>query len=153
MSFDFCFNLTILINERFCSAQGYYESQINEIKLWLNEIINQTDLQSIIKKTFCQICESKEYTNNLEGHHIAGRKHDFRQITACKKCHRWLSDRQKTWDKRWLDNNVSEDFKMAFFLLGLQDVLILKSKKTGNSFYENLAYSFTENISELLKRG
>ena len=152
MSFDFCFNLTVLINERFCLVQDYNESKINEIRLWLNEIINQTKAQSVIKKLYCQICESKEYTKNLESHHVAGRKHDFRQVTACKKCHRWLSDRQKTWDRRWLEENCSNDLKMAFFLLGLHDVLILKSKNVGNSFYENLAYSFTENISELLKK-
>ena len=42
---------------------------------------------------------------------------------------------------------------MAFFLLGLQDILILKSKKGGNSFCEEMANSFSDTISELLKKG
>ena len=39
---------------------------------------------------------------HLELHHIAGRKHDYRTITVDKKCHYELSESQKTWDGRWL---------------------------------------------------
>jgi hypothetical protein len=60
---------------------------------------------------------------------------------------------QKIWDKRWEKENLSENLREAFFFMGLYDILVLKSKKTGNSLYEEYAYSLIEDISKLLKRG
>ncbi len=144
-------NTSVIINSKIGQLRDYVEQNINEIELWLNHTINQHKKESLIRKEKCEICNSKE--DSFEGHHIAGRKHDYRMMTVCLSCHRLLSDRQKTWDKRWEKENISENLKDAFFLLGLQDILILKTRKTGISIYENLGYSYTENISELLKRG
>jgi hypothetical protein len=128
------------------------KSDIMNIQNWIDDIIYQTLEQSKIKKERCEICNSKEDSKNLELHHSSGRKHDYRIITVCLVCHRWLSDRQKTWDKRWLEENQSENIRQAFFLLGLQDMLILKSMRTGNRIYEKLGYSYNEKISVLLGR-
>jgi len=147
------YDLSIIINEKLCQAKDLTDYEYNKIGIWLNDISIQTLKESEIRKERCEVCNSKEDLDNKEGHHIAGKKHDYRQVTACKSCHRWLSDRQKTWDRRWEKNNQSEDLKTAFFLMGLQDILILKSKRTGNSIYEEIGYSYTETISELLKRG
>ncbi|MGI0046643.1 MAG: hypothetical protein ACREBB_05585 [Nitrosotalea sp.] len=147
------YNLSIIINERLCNVKDSTDHEFNKVGIWLNDVNIQTLKESKIRKERCEVCNSKEDLNNKEGHHIAGEKHDFRQVTACKPCHRWLSDRQKTWDRRWENDNQSEDLKTAFFLMGMRDILILKSKRTGNSIYENIGYSYTEYISELLKRG
>ncbi|MGI0047737.1 MAG: hypothetical protein ACREBB_11210 [Nitrosotalea sp.] len=87
----------------------------------------------------------------MQLHHVAGRKHDFRMITACLECHEELSKLQKMWDVRWLDRELSDNLKKAFFLFGLYDILVLKSKKTGIFLYEKLGNSLIEEISELLK--
>jgi hypothetical protein len=128
------------------------KSDIISIQNWIDDLFYQTLEQSKIKKERCEICNSKEDSKNLELHHLSGRKHDYRIITVCLICHRWLSDKQKTWDKRWLEENQSDNIRQAFFLLGLQDVLILKSVKIGNNLYERLAYSYNEKISVLLGR-
>jgi hypothetical protein len=124
---------------------------IRDAQRWIDGIIYQRLEQSKIKKERCEICNSKEEPNNLEGHHQAGEKHDYRRITVCLVCHRWLTNKQKTWDKRWLEENQSEKIRQAFFLLGLQDILELKTIKTGNSIYRRLGESYTEKISALLE--
>ena len=143
-------NISTILNSKIGLLRDNKDYIFNDFESWLNQIIKQSKKESLIRKERCEICNSKE--DSFEGHHIAGRKHDHRQITTCKSCHRWLSDRQKTWDKRWEKENLSENLRQAFFLQGLQDILILKSKKIEN-FLEALGYSYTENISELLKRG
>ena len=124
--------------------------EIKHTQKWIDDLIYQTKQDSKIKKDRCEICNSKEESRNLELHHTSGRKHDYRTITVCLVCHRWLSDKQKTWDKRWLDKNSSEYIRQGFFLLGLQNILELKSIKTGNSIYAKLAYSYNEKISVFL---
>lgn len=118
--------------------------EIKQIEFWVNDVISRN---KPVKKTRCEICNSSELPVNLELHHIAGRKHDDRIITICKKCHRMLSNKQKTWDKRWLISNASELLRISFFYQGLQDILSLKSTKSGNSIYQILADTLTEKIS------
>jgi hypothetical protein len=55
------------------------------------------------------------------------------------------------WGNGWEKGNQPERLRRAFFLLGLRDILRLKSKKTGNSIYESIAEGYTEEISLLLK--
>ena len=125
--------------------------EIRDNQKWINNLIYQTVPESKIKKERCEICSSKEDSKYLEGHHDAGEKHDYRIATVCiPKCHRWLSDRQKEWDARWKEVNQPENLRQAFFLLGLRDMQILKSKYTGNSMYERLGYSYKEKINVLL---
>jgi len=126
--------------------------EIDNDHKWIDDLIHQTKQESKIKKQRCEICNSKEDLCDLELHHISGRKHDYRTITVCLVCHRWLSDKQKIWDKRWLEKNQTEYFIQAFFLLGLQNILELKTIKTGNSIYKKLADSYDEKISVLLGR-
>jgi len=145
--------LEIFSNQKLGELSDESNGKIAEISQWINKLYQQSYSESKVRSDRCEICHSKEDPSDFEGHHIGGRKHDYRQITSCKSCHRWLSDRQKVWDSRWLDENQSENLRMAFFHLGLQNILILKSKKTQCSLYEELADSFTEKISELLKRG
>lgn len=126
------------------------KSYIIKAQEWIEGIIHQSKQESKIKKERCQICNSKEDPKNLELHHTSGKKHDYRMSTVCKPCHLWLTERQDTWDARWKEKNQSKHLRQAFFLLGLQDMLILKSTKTGNSIYGRLAYSYNEKINVLL---
>lgn len=147
---DVITQLSVFSSERIMKLLEYVKSDIRENQKWINDIIHQTKQDSKIKKDRCEICNSKEDTKNLELHHPSGRKHDYRTVTVCLICHRWLSDKQKAWDKRWLECNQSENIQQAFFLLGLQIILELKSIKTGDSNYRKLGESYTEKISVFL---
>jgi uncharacterized protein with PIN domain len=146
---DIILQLSIFSSERTMKLLESIKLEIRETQKWIYDLIHQTKQESKIKKERCEICNSKEEACGLELHHLSGRKHDYRTITVCLVCHRWLSDKQKTWDKRWLDEK-SEHLRQAFFLLGLQNILELKTIKTGNSTYAKLAYSYNEKISVLL---
>lgn len=144
--------LSIFSHEKIMKLLESEKSDIREAQEWIDSKIYQTKQDSEIKKDRCEICNSKEDSKCLELHHPSGRKHDYRTITVCLICHRWLTERQDTWDKRWLEENQPKNIRQAFFLLGLQDILILKSIKTGNSIYERLGYSYNEKINVLLGR-
>lgn len=126
------------------------DEDINEIERWIIEIISQTQKDAQTLKERCEICGSKDERTNLELHHIAGRKHDFRTITACKNCHSQLSKEQGLRDRRWL-HDASEGLQTAFFLQGLKDILVLKSLCTGNSHYRTLAESLVNETAQLLR--
>ena len=145
----FSFDLSVLVNSKIGSIRDETLQEIDSAEIWLNGIINQSQQDSQIKRSYCEIC-NLESTREL--HHVAGKKHDFRTITACKSCHSELSQSQKTWDARWYNMNQPEHIKNAFFLLGLHDILLLKSRKTANSIYEELAKSFRQDIATLLTR-
>ena len=124
---------------------------IDEIEGWINEIITKPKGKSMQeKKNRCEICNSKEEPYNLELHHVAGRKHDFRTITVDKKCHMELSNSQKTWDCRWLQKDQPNNVRLGFLLMGLHDILTLKGKKTANSAYGDLARKLQPRICQML---
>ena len=145
----FSLDLSVLVNSKIGTLRDETLHDIDSAEGWLNGIINQSIEQSQIKKEKCEVCSSNSF---LELHHVGGRKHNFRTITACKSCHAELSESQKTWDVRWYKTNQQQSLKYAFFLLGLHDILLLKSKKTANSIYEELAKSFRQDIATLLTR-
>jgi len=145
----FSLDLSVLVNSKIGNLRDKILQDIDSAEGWLNGIINQCYDESDIKKEKCEICNS---ASSQDLHHIAGRKHNFRTITVCKPCHVELSQSQMTWDARWYKTNQPEHIKDAFFLLGLHDILLLKSKKTANSIYEELAKSFRQDIATLLTR-
>ena len=142
-------DITVFINSRIGVMRDDVQLEINRIEIWLNEILTQT--KNISKKERCEVCNSREMQYNLEQHHIAGRKHDWRVITVCRKCHAELSESQKTWDVRWLEINQTEYMRSAFFLLGLHDVLVLRSRFTVSYTCHAIATSFRQKISDLLQ--
>ena len=124
---------------------------IDEIEAWMNEIVTKPKNKSIQeKKNRCEICNSKEESYNLELHHLAGIKHDYRTITVDRKCHHELSESQKTLDARWLQKDQPDNVRLGFLLMGIHDVLILKGKKTGISSYEELAKKLRQRIYQSL---
>ena len=148
---EYISNQLITVNTVTGNTRDIYETIFYENESWLNDLVNQTKSQSKIKKDRCEICSAKEEKRNLQLHHVAGRKFDFRMITVCLSCHRWLSDRQKVWDARWWNNSDNYNLKTAFFYMGIYDILTLKSKKTHCTLYEDMAFSYTEIISNHLK--
>lgn len=140
-------DLSIIVNSGLLNSKDDYDRSFDDAQKWLNDIIIRDPLATINKKV-CEICD---HCIGLEAHHIAGRKHDDRTMMVCKQCHRVLSDSQKVWGNGWEKGNQPERLRRAFFLLGLRDILYLKSKKTSNSIYEAMADNYTEDISKLLK--
>jgi len=145
------FDSSVIVNSKISELRQDIDNNVFEIEKWLNSLLIQTNEDAQIKKDRCEICLSKEDPTSLELHHIAGRKHDYRTISACLACHRVLSDWQKIWDKRWLRVNQGMNIRNAFFLMGLYDILTLKGEKTGNSAYKILANKLIESISFLLR--
>jgi len=142
-------DITIFVNSKIGTVRDDVQLEINMMELWLNEILTQT--KNISKKERCEVCNSREMQYNLEQHHIAGRKHDYRIITVCRRCHAELSKSQKTWDVRWLEKNQSEYVRNAFFLMGLYDILILRSRFAASDVCYNIAINFRQKISDLLQ--
>lgn len=112
---------------------------VKETTTWLNHIIYQTREDAIRKKGRCEICNSKEEASQLELHHLAGRKHDGRTVTACKRCHNILTEDQGRWDRSWLLAGLSENERAASFLFGLGDILYLKARISDFDSYNSLA--------------
>lgn len=142
--------LSVTLNSKFGITHDSLENEISALGEWLNSLVIQSHSCAITKKDICEICNSKEERTDMELHHIAGRKHDFRTVTACLGCHRALSDKQKLWDRQWLVPNQTPKRRRAFFLQGIYDILVLKAEKTSNSNLRILAQSLIENISILL---
>lgn len=138
----------IILNEKIRMVSDSYQLLINQVNILLNHIINQTKNESETRKEYCEICNIKNV--RLQGHHLAGRYHDFRQITVCTECHNILTSRQKL-DARIWTGTSSEFLKTAFFYKGLHDVLILMSEKRQNSLYAYIADSLVNTIFSLQK--
>ena len=131
--------------------RDHVNNELDELEKEIQEIINQTIPESKIKKERCWICNSKEDSSNKEQNHVAGRKHDYKMVTLCIPCHREFTRMQLSWDARWWSTNQPENIQNAFLLLGIRDMLILKTKKTGNSLYEQYGLRFNQIISQFLK--
>ena len=127
------------------------QDTINDMEKWVMEIISKPKNKSMQeKKNRCEICNSKEESYNLELHHLSGIKHSHQTITVDRHCHQQLSQQQKVWDSRWLQNDQPENVRLGFLLMGLHDVLMLKCRKTGISTYEELAKKLRQRIYQIL---
>ena len=76
-------DITIFVNSKIGTVRDDVQLEINRMEFWLNETLAQT--KNISKKERCEVCNSREMQYNLEQHHIAGRKHDWRIITVMQK--------------------------------------------------------------------
>ena len=142
-------DIAVFLNCKIGILRDDTQSEINEMESWINHMLVRP--RNVTKEKRCEVCNSREEQYNLECHHIAGRKHDHRTITICRRCHAELSESQKTWDVRWLQANQPTDTRSAFFLLGLHDVLILRSRYTASEVCYLLASYLRQKISDLLQ--
>ena len=147
----------VIVNAKLCiwsddNTGPLHEQQNLGIIQWINDIICRIEYECQLRTAICEICFCSVTRQISELHHIAGQKHHFAKITACKSCHRELSLNQYLWDKRWLHARLSQGLVTAFFLLGLHDILVLKAEKTGNRRYKTLAKLLVPEISQLLEQ-
>jgi hypothetical protein len=117
----------------------------------LNSIVYQSIKEARQQKDFCEICMNGRACEKRERHHIAGRKHDYRTITACTVCHPWLTKRQTLWSREWLQPNLEVRQTIGFLLMGIHDILTLMAIRKGHSELHSLAIKFADNIAELTK--
>ena len=129
----------IIFNEKISTVNDKIQHETNQVRLFLNELFNQTPKESEIRKKYCEVCLARHIS--FEVHHVEGRKHGFRQITACIPCHNILTKKQKLWDSRWWDYTNSETLKLSFSYRGVYDILQLISEKRNNSLYSDIADS------------
>jgi hypothetical protein len=117
------------------TTDGEYE----EASDWITDIIENGHR---LKYNACEICDSAK---QLEVHHVKGRKHGNECITVCSGCHKTLTDKQKLWDKSWLDPD-SEN-KDSFLIRGFIDICELKYQRTDKGIYRLIAEILTEGFS------
>ena len=140
----------IVFNEKISTVNDKIQHETNQVRIFLNELFNQTLQESEIKKKHCEVCLARHVS--FEGHHVAGRKHDFRQITVCIPCHNILTKRQKLWDSRWWNYTYSETLKISFLYRGVYDVLNLISEKRQDTLYSQIADSLIP-VTSFLQNG
>ena len=140
----------IVFNEKISTVNDKIQHETNQVRIFLNELFNQTLQESEIKKKHCEVCLARHVS--FEGHHVAGRKHDFRQITVCIPCHNILTKRQKIWDSRWWNYTYSETLKISFLYRGVYDILNLISEKRQDTLYSQIADSLIA-VTSFLQNG
>ena len=131
--------LSSRIYDSLFKAKETLDNEYQEALDWITDIIENAERP---KANECEICSSNK---KLESHHLRGRKHGNECITVCHDCHKILTDKQRLWDRSWLDPN-SEN-KYAFLIRGLIDVCELKYKKTGKEIYKIISEKLTEGFS------
>jgi hypothetical protein len=149
-------DLAILFNKILADTKSDVIADIKDLYRFINEIAIQTKEQAEAPlpneaNARCMICGTKD---RLERHHLAGEKHDHRIVLACIACHRVLTSWQCTlWNKIWFSRNQPDNIRTAFLILGIRDLLILKTKKTGNSIYSQFAERSIYLFSKLIVQG
>jgi len=83
--------------------------------------------QLILTGGYCVLCGYHLDPQNIEMHHVAGRKHDDFMMPVCHNCHQTLSRAQSSWPKEWLSSNQPPEMVMALILRGHSDIDKLKS--------------------------
>jgi hypothetical protein len=136
----------IIINEKLRLISDSYQLTIHQINVLLNELINQTENESEIRKNYCEICFIKNV--EFQGHHIGGKYNDYRQITTCLPCHNILTEKQKLDSRIWTEGNPNF-LKQSFFVRGLYDILYLMALKRNNTIYAQIADSLLNTIYSL----
>ena len=120
-------------------AKETLNNKYQEASEWIMDIIENENRP---KLNYCEICHSSE---KLEHHHVRGRKHGNELITVCQECHKILTDKQRLWDRSWLDTD--SDNKDAFLIRGTIDVCELKYQKTGIEIFKLFSEKLTEGFS------
>jgi hypothetical protein len=132
-------SLSSKIYDSIHKAKETMDSGCEDASNWITDIIENPNRP---KRNECEICGSNV---RLELHHVRGCKHGNETITVCKKCHEYLTNKQRLWDWLWLDPNVEN--KYVFLKRGLIDICELKYKKTGQEIFERIAEELTRGFS------
>jgi hypothetical protein len=139
----------IVFNEKISTVNDNIQYKTNQVRLFLNKCTIQSQKDSEIREKYCEVCLARHVS--FEGHHYAGEKHDYRQITVCIPCHNTLTALQYLWDERWKHDTDSESLKLSFLYHGIYDILKLISVERQDSLYSDIADSIIYTISYLQK--
>ncbi|MHB8360227.1 MAG: HNH endonuclease [Thermoplasmataceae archaeon] len=120
-------------------AKETLDNEYQDASEWITDIIENPER---LRQKGCEICSSNK---KLEEHHVRGKKHGNETIAVCLECHTTLTDKQRLWDRSWLDPD-SEN-KDAFLEIGLIDICELKYKKTGIEIYKLISENLTRGFS------
>lgn len=137
----------IVFNEKISIVNDHIQHETNQARMFLNELFYQTKKESEIRKKYCEVCLARHIS--FEGHHIAGCKHDYRQVTVCIPCHNILTKRQKLWDSRWWNDTSSKFLRLSFLYHGVYDILNLIAEKRQDSLYSQIADSLVYSVAYL----
>jgi len=132
-------SLSAYLIDALYKAKEIQDAEYQETLEWIMDIIENENRP---KLNYCEICHSSE---KLEHHHVRGRKHGNERITVCQECHKILTDKQRLWDRSWLDTD--SDNKDAFLIRGLIDICELKYQKTGKEIFKIFSEKLTEGFS------
>jgi hypothetical protein len=96
---------------------------------------------------------------SLELHHIAGRNNSELTCTLSKRAHVSLSNKQQTWDSRWVCADNSDELRNSFVVNGVYELLVEKHFRTGIKDYRimadalpNLIKSYREKVDSMTKK-
>jgi hypothetical protein len=133
----------IIVNQKIRENDDSSQLQLKLDTKMLNAIFVQTEVESEIRKDYCEICQIRNV--KFQGHHVGGWYNDFRQITVCIPCHEILTLWQKIDERVWMEYNHPY-LKLAFFYKGLRDVLILMAQKRNNFQCMDIGNSLIDTI-------
>lgn len=142
-------NLVVTLTGKTSNLRDETNMEIDKLESWFLEIVKQTE-KNYKKRDYCWVCGVKPGPDLLESNHIGGQKHDYRKETMCVTCHREFTETQMTWGSRWYRYEQPEQIRRLFLYMGIRDILVLKSKKTGNSIYEKFSRKLNSVISTLI---
>jgi len=137
-----------MISEIFISSKIFYsvlrakeilDKEYQDALDWITDI---TKNPNRAKRNECEICNSNK---KLELHHVRGKKHGNETITVCQECHEILTNKQRLWDRSWLNSNAEN--KDAFLERGLIDICELKYEKNGKEIFKLIAEEKTRDFS------
>jgi uncharacterized protein YlaI len=120
-------------------AKETMNSEYEDALDWITDIKENPNRP---KRNECEICDSNK---KLEQHHVRGNKHGNETITLCHDCHEILTNKQKLWDRPWLDPNAEN--KDQFLIRGLIDICELKYDKTSQEIFKLFAEELTRGFS------
>jgi hypothetical protein len=144
-------NVFVTLTRLMAEVREGTDFQRREMSLWIAEIAQCGTSKK--KRDFCWVCRERFPHDKLEENHAAGKKHDkYRTETLCVSCHREFSNRQQTWDARWWLKAQPGYLREAFLYLGISQMLLQRSAKSGSSFYEKFAWKINNVIAEMLRR-
>ncbi|MGI0132814.1 MAG: hypothetical protein ACREDK_06975 [Thermoplasmata archaeon] len=119
-----------------------------EAEAWLEEVRSGARSEDVV-------CVTSGHGGKMEGNHVAGEKHGDLVVPMCIPCHQKFSQGQKLWPSEWLDERRSPDIDMMLLLLGLHDLLILRSRHVPDhavGAYLSLAASLSEQYQRVARR-
>jgi len=123
----------------------------NEYLDWILDLLVREPVEFLQERYVCEICGNTELS--IESNHIAGRAQSNRRISVCLDCHRCLSTWQCSWDPRWKRTEQPTPVVEAFLLMGLLDILRLRSTATADRNWELVASRLYYSVGSRLEHG